>query len=158
MLNADQKKQAETMYETLRKMLAERDFDFDKDDNNFEVVCQAVGDDLPMTVRIGVDAKRMLISLISQMPFYVKESRRNEMAVAVCRANCGIPDGGFDFDVSDGSIMFRMTSSYRQSLISKDLFEYMLFASFNTIDRYNDVFFRVATTDMTIDEIVKSVG
>lgn len=157
MLDADQKKQAETMFETLRKMLTERNVIFGKGGNKFEVVCRAVGDDLPMTVHINVDAKRMIISLLSKMPFVVKKSRRNEMAVAVCRANCGMPDGGFDFDVSDGDIFFRMTCSYRQSLISKELFEYMLFASFNTIDRYNDVFLRVATTNMTIDEIVKAV-
>lgn len=157
MLYADQKKQAETMYETLRETLTKRNFMFGKGGNEFEVVCHAVGDDLPMTVHINVDSKRMIISLLSKMPFVVKKSRRNEMAVAVCLANCGMPDGGFDFDVSDGDIFFRMTCSYRQSLIGRELFEYMLIASFNTIDRYNDVFLRVATTDMTIDEIVKAI-
>ena len=52
--------------------------------------------------------------------------------------NNNLVDGCFDYDLSDGTIIFRMTNSYLESEVSRELFEYMLFLSFTTVDEYND--------------------
>ncbi len=147
-------KQAQTVYKALCEMLNERDWHYEKDEENLAIKCGAQGDDLPMEIIVEVDRKRQLVSLLSQMPFAVPENRRTALAVAVSQANNGMVDGSFDFDYLSGRIVFRMTSSYRESLIGKQLFEYMLSCACFTIDEYNDKFLMVAKNEMSAEEIL----
>lgn len=151
-------KQAQAAYKTLCDMLDGREIKYQRDDEKLSILSGATGDDLPIPIIIRIDVDRMLIVLHSQMLFEVPEERRCQMAVAISRANYGIPDGGFDYDFLSGNILFRLTSCYRDSLIGKELFEYMLVYSFGVVDKYNDVFEKVANTDMTVEEILKTVN
>ena len=58
------------------------------------------------------------------------EDKRVDGAIAVCVANNGLNDGCFDYDVRDGEIRFRLTSSYRESTPGTALFEYMIAGEF----------------------------
>lgn len=88
------------------------------------------------------------------MPFVVAEDRRTALAIAVSQANNGMVDGDFDYDYINGRIIFRLTSSYLDSLIGKDMFNYMLMCSCVTIDEYNDKFLMVAKSTMSNEEIL----
>ena len=147
-------KQAQTVYKALCEMLNERDWHYEKFEEDLTIKCGAQGEDLPMEIIVEVDRQRQLVSLLSQMPFAVPENRRTALAVAVSQANNGMVDGSFDFDYLSGRIVFRMTSSYRESLIGKQLFEYMLSCACFTIDEYNDKFLMVAKNEMSAEEIL----
>lgn len=147
-------KQAQTVYKALCDMLDERDWHYQKDEKELSIQCGAQGDDLPMEIRIEIDIQRKLVSLISPMPFAVPENRRSALAVAVSQANNGMIDGSFDYDYLSGRILFRMTSSYRESLIGKGLLEYMLSCACYTIDEYNDKFLMAAKKQMSVEEIL----
>ena len=150
-------KQAQAVYRALCKMLDEREWRYEKKENELSIRCGAQGEDLPMEIIIEVDVDRQLATLLSPMPFTVPENRRVALAVAVSQANNGMVDGCFDYDCQTGKIIFRMTSSFRQSLIGKDLFAYMLNCSCYTVDEYNDKFLVVAKNDMSIDQIVEYI-
>ena len=150
-------KQAKEVYKTLCTRLDEHNWRYEKDEENLKIHCGAQGDDLPMEIYIEVDKKRQLVSLLSPMPFTVPENRRSGIAVAVSMANYGMVDGSFDFDYLTGRLLFRMTTSYRESIIGKELFTYMLMCSCITIDRYNDKFLVVAKQDMTVEQILELV-
>lgn len=147
-------KQAQTVYATLCEMLDEHDWHYKKDEERLSISCGAQGDDLPIEIRIDVDAERSLVTLLSQMPFVVAEDRRTALAIAVSQANNGMVDGDFDYDYINGRIIFRLTSSYLDSLIGKDMFNYMLMCSCVTIDEYNDKFLMVAKSTMSNEEIL----
>lgn len=157
MTDANKLKQAQTVFKTMLEMFDERELKYEADEENLTVYSGAVGEDLPVAIRMRVDPERMLIISHSQMPFDVPENRRLEMAIAVSRANYGLPDGSFDYDYMTGDIVYRMTCCYRDSLIGRELFEYMLVVTFGIVDDYNDLFARVAVTDMTVDEIMKLI-
>ena len=153
-------KKAKTVFKTLCDMLDGRGWKYQKEENDEAgptIYCGAHGDDLPMEIRIRVDVKRELISLLSKMPFPVPENRRTAMAIAVSKANAGLVDGSFDYNYLNGNIVFRLTSSYRDSIIGKTLFDYMLMVSCYTIDEYNDKFLEVTKKDMSVDEILKFI-
>ncbi len=156
---ADEKdlKQARAAFQALCEMLDEKNWHYEKDAENLVISCGAQGEDLPMRIRIEIDVERQLIMLLSQMPFTIPENRRTALAVAVSAANFGMVDGSFDYNYLNGNIVFRMTSSYRDSLVGKDVFEYMLFCSCFTIDRYNDKFLMVAKNDMSNEEILNFI-
>ena len=150
-------KQAQAAYKTLCDMLDERNWKYQKFEKDLAIKCGAQGEDLPMEIVIEVDSVRQIVSLMSHMPFAIPEHRRTALAVAVSQANNGMVDGSFDYDYLSGKIIFRLTSSYRESLVGKDMFEYMLMCACYTIDEYNDKFLVVAKNEMTIEEILEFI-
>jgi len=150
-------KQAQNVFKSLCEMLDERDWHYEKYEEDLTIKCGAQGEDLPMEILMKVDKQRQIVTLLSPMPFAVSENRRSALAVAVSQANHGMIDGSFDYDYLTGRIFFRMTSSYRESLIGKALLSYMLLCACQTIDEYNDKFLMVAKNNMTVEEIVEFV-
>ena len=153
MSNEKDFKQAQAVFKALCTMLDEHNWHYEKDEKELKLHCGARGDDLPIELRIEVDVERKIVCLLSQMPFAVPENRRTAMAVAVSVANNGMVDGDFDYDYLTGAIIFRMTSSFFDSLIGKNMFEYMLSCACYTVDEYNDKFLMVAMKDMSANEI-----
>lgn len=147
-------KQAQAVYDSICKALDARNWKYSKAEDMLSIYCTAQGEDLPMDIIMSVNAELSVVCLFSQMPFSVPEPRREALAVAVSQANMQIVDGSFDYDFKTGKIWFRMTSCYLESLISESIFEYMLFTSLLTIDRYNDKFFMVTKKDMDTKEII----
>ena len=157
---ADEKeiRQAKAAYDTLCEMLKAREWHYESDEDNFTIMCGARGEDLPMEIRVQVDPERLIVTLLSQMPFSVPEDKRVEMALAVSAVNYALVDGSFDYNFVDGTLLFRMTSSYRESLVGKDMFEYMLYVSCKTIDDYNDKFLMIIKEKMTLEDLVKFIA
>lgn len=150
-------KQAQAVYRSLCTMLDEDDWHYEKDEENLTISCNARGDDLSMALKVEVDAERQLVFLTSPMPFRVPQEKREAMAIAVSAANEPMVDGSFDYNYQTGSLLFRLTTTFRESLIGKDLFTYMMYVSCNTIDEYNDKFLLVCKKEMDTDEIIKFI-
>ena len=150
-------KQAQAVYKALCDMLDDHNWKYDKDESELSISSGARGDDLPIELRIRVDAQRKLVTLLSQMPFDVPENRRNALAVAVSEANSTMVDGNFDYNYLTGKIIFRMTTSFLDSLIGKELFEYIFSCACYTVDEYNDKFLMVAMKDMSVDQILNYI-
>lgn len=150
--------QAQKAYETCIKMFDNRNWHYRKDDEKLHIECKVSGDDLPMDIDFYVIPNAMVIQLLSQLPFQAKEEKRVDMAVATQMVNWKLVNGSFDFSMESGSTVFRLTSSYRDSLISEELMSYMLDVSAITIDDYNEKFFAVATGMMDLDAFNKEIN
>lgn len=119
-------KLAQNVYQTICEMLDEKGIKYTKHEDDLVVSCTVRGEDIPMDIVIFVHEKQQIVRLLSPMPFDIPEDKRIDMAIAVNIANYGIIDGSFDYDLSDGDLRFRMTTSYRESILGKELFEYIL--------------------------------
>lgn len=150
-------RQAQAAFKSLCKALDSDGWHYDKDETALMIECGAQGEDLEIDVRINVDADKLLVSLFSQLPFNVAEDRRREMAVAVAKANNGMIDGSFDYDYNTGAIIFRITVSIRESLISENALKYMVYCACSTVDHYNDKFLIVAKNNMTCKEVAEFI-
>lgn len=157
---ADEKeiRQAKAAYDTLCEMLKAEDWHYKSDDDNFTITCGARGEDLPIEVCIRVDPERLIVTLLSHMPFSIPEDKRVAIALAVSAVNYALVDGSFDYNIVDGTLLFRMTSSYRESLISTDMFKYMLYVSCKTVDDYNDKFLMVIKEKMSLEDLLKFIA
>lgn len=145
-------KLSKSTFATLCKMLDDKEIRYQKDEEKLTIDCTITGEDLPMQIRILINPDIMLITLLSQIPCIIPEEKRQDASVAVNMVNFRMNDGSFDFNIKDGVIFFRMTASFMDSLISESLFEYLLFCSCATIDRYNDKFFMLSKGLCGIDE------
>ena len=146
---------AKEVFGTLTKMLDTRDWKYEKHEDKLLIKSGVKGDDLPVEFIVVVNPRNEVVQFISAMPFNMPEDKRVDGAIAVCAANYGLVDGSFDYDLRDGEISFRLTSSYRESTLSEDLFEYMIMVSASTVDQYNDKFFMIAKGMMTVQQFLE---
>ena len=152
----DEKKMelAKQVYQTLCEAIERREWHFGKDEEKLLVHFGVNGDDIPMQFILIVDAERQLIRVMSPLPFKMSEAKRMEGAIATCAASFGMADGSFDYDLSDGTIVFRMTASFRESLIGEGLFQYLISCSCAMVDEYNDQFLALDKGIMSITDFI----
>lgn len=155
---ADEKSlmKARQIFDFVCGMLDEDDWNYTKDEEQLAIETGARGEDLPIEFIIRVDAERNMILLLSQLPVTVKEDKCLDMSVAVSIANYGLVDGSFDYNIVSGKIYFRMTNSFIDSTVSKDLIMYLILCSCKTIDDYNDKFLMLSNGTISLEKFIES--
>lgn len=154
---ADEKKIAfpKTVFTTLCEAMDHRQWKYEKDEENLTAHFIVSGDDIPMQFILVIDAERQLIRLMSPLLFKMSESKRIDGAIATCVASFGLADGSFDYDLSEGRIIFRMTASFRESLIGEELFHYMISCSCATVDEYNEKYLAIDKGLLSITDFIE---
>ncbi|MGN0655634.1 MAG: YbjN domain-containing protein [Ruminiclostridium sp.] len=142
------------VYETICAMFDENGYRYSGHEDNLTITCSFRGDDLPMDMCFAVYEDRQLVRLTSPMPFNIPEEQRAYAALAVNAANCSILNGHFVFDMSDGSIVYCVNQSYIDSILGKEVFNYMLAIANSTIDKFNDLFFMLGKGMITLDDFL----
>lgn len=145
---------AKEVYNTLCGAIERREWNYEKDEEKLVVHFGVSGDDIPMQFILVVDEERQLIRLMSPMPFNMSEDKRMEGAIATCVASFGMADGSFDYDLAEGRIVFRMTASFRESVIGEGLFQYMISCACAMVDEYNDKFLAIDKGIMSINDFI----
>ena len=145
---------AKSVYYSLIDMLDTRNWKYERHDDDLVIRSGIKGEDLPIEFIVYVKPKNQVVQFISSLPFNIPEDKRVEAAIAVCVANYGLVDGSFDYDVNDGEIRYRLTSSYRDSYLGADLFEYMIMCAASTVDDYNDRFFMLSKGMISIEDFM----
>lgn len=155
---ADEKKTAlaAQVYKTLCAALDARDWRYNKEEDKLLVHFGVNGDDIPMNFIIFADVERQALRLVSPLPFKMSENKRIEGALAACGASYGMADGSFDYDITDGSIRFRMTASFRESLIGEGLIQYFISCACAMVDKYNDQFLALDKDLLSINDFMKN--
>lgn len=123
-------------YETLCGVMEKNDIYYERDDKHLCVKCSVNGQDTQLNFAFIINPSKMLITLYSPMPIKVKKENSANVALAVCMINNSLSDGNFCFDVSDGTVFFKMTSSFCDINVNEDIFEYMLSVAADTMDDY----------------------
>lgn len=154
----DERKQklAQNVYSNICSMFEDMNFNHERDDENLVIRSTVHGDDIPMDIVIIVNQDSQTVSFFSPMPFKVPDDKISEMAIAIAIANNGLRNGSFDFDISDGKILFRMTACYIDSILGKELYRMMLIVSSNTIDIYNDKFLMLSKGMISLEQFAES--
>lgn len=148
-------KQAKSVFDTICQSMDSRGWHYDKHEEDLTITCTVRGEDLPMDVIFVVNPGARVVSLFSPLPFNVAEDKRIEAALAVCVANYGLRNGSFDYDLSDGEIRFRVVSSFLESILSPELFDYMMYITIQTVEEYNDKFLMVSKGMMSFQQFVE---
>lgn len=146
---------AKAMYETLCTALDNRGWTYTRHDEDLTITYGVNGDDLPMDFILRVVKDAPIFQLFSPMPFSVPEDKRVDGAVAVSTANWGCVNGCFDYDVSDGKIMFKLTQCFRDSLIGDECIQYLLGLGCYMVDKYNDRFLALSKGIMSLGQFLE---
>lgn len=155
MTDAKKTEQAKAVYSTILSVLDGRGWKYDQEEEKNTIFLKLSGDDLPMDFVIRVLEEQQVISIISFMPTSMPEDKRVEGAIATTIITNQLADGSFDYDVSNGAIMYRITSSFKDSLIGEKLIGYMIDVSALTVDEYNDKLFMLAKGVLSLEDFMK---
>lgn len=146
---------AKKAYATLCEALDARNWKYEKVEDDLLVHFSVNGDDLPIQYIIFIDAERQLVRLLSHMPFDMAEDKRIDGAIATCHATYGLRDGSFDYDLSDGKIVYRMTSAFLDNEVPVSVIQYMIDFTGAVVDKYNDKFFALNKGFLTIEKFLE---
>ena len=146
---------AQQVYATMCQALDERNWKYSRFEEDLVVAFGVNGDDLPMNFVLQVDEERQVIRLMSGLPFKMPEDKRVEGAIAAIVASYGMVDGSFDYDLQSGSVLYRMTASFRGSRVGTGLFAYLIDCACAMVDRYNDKFLAISKGILTIQDFLR---
>ena len=150
--------QASIAFDILCETLDDMGWTYTKDPDKLTIYSGASGEDIPIDLRIEVDPDKQLVSLLSLLRFEVPESDRIELALAVCTVNHILVDGNFDYNVFDGKIIFRLTSCIKNTIVSKELFKYIILVSCKTVDDYNDSLYMLSNKQIDLSQFEKKIN
>ncbi|MBQ9950349.1 MAG: YbjN domain-containing protein [Clostridia bacterium] len=155
MSNSNQTELAHKVYNSLCAAIEELNWKYNKVDST-RISFEVRGDDLPMSFIIKIDEDRQLVRLFSPLPFKIKEDKMAEACVAVCTVNYKLTIGSFSLDISDGTLVFRVTNSFRSSVISEELLEHIINYSCAFVDKYNDKFLML-NSGLSLADFLKAI-
>lgn len=127
-------------------------------EDRFMVKFNMSGDDIPMRFFIYVNPAHQLITLHSPMPVTFPQDKLDVACQAICAINYRLTDGDFQIDLRDGEVLFNMSTSYAGSLISNDVYNYVLGMSINIVDEFNDKLLMLSKGLIDLDTLKKSLN
>ena len=146
---------AQKVFQLLCNTLDARNLRYDKDDEKLVLHLRLDGEDIPMKFLFCVDAPRQLVRVHSPFPFKMSEDKRLDGAIAACYATYGMVDGNFDYDITDGSLQFRLTAAYRDDQIGDGFFMYLIGCCNAMVDKFNDRFLALSKGYIDISDFMK---
>lgn len=150
-------KKAIEEYDLLCSTLDEMEWRYERDKSKLSVETVVKGEDLPMRYFIQIVPEIQLLRLYSHMPFTVPEEKRLEMSYILNIINSKLVDGSFDFNVNDGSILFRITSSFIDSEIGNMIFAYIIQVTAVVVDEFNDKLFEYIDGQITFEQLIEKI-
>lgn len=142
-------------YKTLCAVLDDMNWTYQKDEEKFMVSFGVSGENIPITVGIVCNLDLQALQLISFLPFNAPSHRMAEMATAICAINYRLALGCFDLNLNDGTVMFKMSSCFRETLISTQLVSSLIYLTCSTVDESNEDLFALCNGDMTLKDILE---
>ncbi|MEG1527552.1 MAG: hypothetical protein RR248_02400 [Clostridia bacterium] len=132
-------------------------YDTDTTNDRFNVSLSYSGDDLSMQFHIEIDASRQIIYALSPLPFIVENDAKKNIALSLCAINNVLASGSFDFDLSSGRIVYRLTYGIFDGLICDNAFAYIIRLLNATVDKYNDKLLMVSKGVLSVEELYNLV-
>lgn len=127
-------------YQTLIATLDSRNWKYEQHDDKKIIHLKVNGDDIPIDMILHVDTERQVLKSYSKLPFEMSEQKRVEGAVAACAASYGMADGCFDYDLGDGTLTYRVSTSFVESKLGEAAVNYLINCTCALVDHYNDMF------------------
>lgn len=157
-MSEKENQKALVVYQTICSALEARKWKYDKDESKLMVYFGVNGDSLPIKFIILTDANRQMIRVMVPLQQKFCEEKRVEGAIATCAANYGMVDGGFDYDLSDGQVIFRATASFQESIIGEGLIDYLIDLSGAMVDKYSADFFALDKGYLNLEDFMKKAS
>lgn len=143
------RKIAQNVYDMIISTLKSKDYNFLQPDD-MKIAFQIDADDTPIVFSVVVDAERRLIRMIAGYSITFPQDRRLDGAIATCSTNRNLVAGGFDYDYETGAVVFRISTSFAGSIISPDVFLYMVRRAYSACALYDNKLEQLAKGELPL--------
>lgn len=144
-------------YDLLCNTLNEMGWRYERDKSKLSVETMVQGEDIPIRYFIQIVPDVQLLQIYSHMPFTVPEDKRLEMSYILNCINSKLVDGSFDFNIDNGGLLFRVTSSFIDSEIGNLVFTYAIQITAAVVDEYNDKLYEYAEGKITFEQLMEKI-
>lgn len=145
---------AQKIYETIAAGLEKEDWKFVRKDDELTIVSSYSGDELPIVFTIEVDPSAEVIRMTSPLPFSGKDETLDELAKAICVANCGLNVGRFDLYLGSKKIVFVEVTSYHGMEILPEFAYHMMGSALSVLAHYNELLLGVCAGVLTAEQLL----
>lgn len=141
------------IYSDMCDVLDENEFVYDKDDDKLRVeLFVANTNNISIKFIMMINIEMQTIMLTSPIDLKMSEDKQMEGILSACIASNNLPDGSFDYDLPNRSVSFRLTFSYKGSLVGKGLFLRLICYSYSIVSKYVVKFSDINKGILSIDK------
>ena len=133
----DKSKRAKEVFQMICFSLENRNWKYNKKESELMVSFSVVGKDLPMHLKIYVEADREIVTCYTSQDFTVPKEKVPAFCMGICAINNHLIDGSFDFDILRRVVTYRLTASYHDAVLGSELIQYIFDCSTATVDDVN---------------------
>ncbi len=131
-------------YMLLCRTLERNDISFRRSDRGLNVRCSISGQGRELVFLFVIDPEKMLVSLYSPVLDIDRGKKPGDIALQICMINNSLSNGSFCIDRDCSSIYFKMTTSFYETNLSGEIFEYMLSQAADTVEEYHQAISKAA--------------
>ena len=135
-------REAKAVYESLKKYFDHIGMKYqvqaEEPEEQYVIQFGMKGYDIPMEFHIFIHVDPGIIRVISPQPVKFEAEKRLEAALAICKINNKIIDGAYSMDLETGMVLYTQTTCFMGSLLSDEVFAYLLGMSGSIVDHFND--------------------
>lgn len=158
MFDQKKQKQIDFVFRIILKVLDKKQIEYSMDEKGLSINCLIYSNSLQINSVFKINPERMIVSLISKIPYTITKDKVEDLAAAMCFVNNFTANGCFDLDINAGNMFFRMTNGFLESLIGEEAYEYMISCSSDMMNEYSEQFILLAKGLMSLDEFVDRNG
>lgn len=136
MVDRKHTKLAGEVYRTFCSVFDAKHWEYKKSDRKRQLDFPVAISGESVDFTITVDASRQLVRLVARFPEKVSAEKLPEVSEALCRANCKMADGCFDLDLTEESVIFRITAFFHNSSIGEGFVQNKIFFAIACIKKY----------------------
>ena len=150
-------KRGKEVFETICEMMDDNGWHYKKKEEELSVAIGFDTEDYDINLHFFVDIQTQKITLLSMLPFSIKEESVDACAIAACEVNYRMKDGDFLYDFEHNNIFFKLTTSFKGSLLSKSLMTSFMDLAYAILDVYNDQFAALNNGEMSLNDFIKKI-
>ena len=152
----DKLQKSKEIFDGFCEYLKSNDCRFNKDDENLVVFFIIKSDNIEIKFIAKAEVNRETLRIMAMLPVNFGSGKRIDGAMVTTIATSGMANGSFDYDISSGNVMFKISQSFVGSKISPAVYDYMVDCAMMTIAEYFGKFLAVSEGKMTVPQFMKS--
>ena len=157
-MDKNDKKAAVNEFDALCAALEDRGWDFEKNKDDFSVGFTANGKDMPVEVTLKINPELMTVSAFAAPPVQTPEGMDEQLAVATVILNDGVIHGNFDYDKNGRRIIFRVSTSYRDTALDKEVYLYLIAAAFTSVDQTASTIKALCDGTLAVEQMIATLA
>lgn len=157
MAEAEKSEQARAVYTTLCNFFDEQKWKYGKDDRQMKAGGEVQGNKGTYSFHFQVNPENSLVRLVLFLPFGIPKEKSTEIAVVITGLNSLLAGGCFALDAQRELGFYRISNSFYDSTLDREVFIQMLLCAVGTVDMVAEKLASFVTGKMDMEQLLMAL-